>query len=253
MLGFVAGCRMSALLHFDQEFIRSLPQDPFTAILTIVRASRRMLSEGADSLEAGAPQSERLYEIAQETCAIFTSYLQREGFAIVVPQLTRETYELGKKEMADKIQQVRRFLDKLQIDIEGQDHLGRFEQLTRESWALQEEEVRYEFPDEKLTRIRASLDRIRTLVLAASLPPAHAGRLVKRINALQVNLRATTSDLSPFWGFVAEAYLVVRSPAPEVRSIAAAMEDLISIVWSVQAKAFGLSEDLPAPFLSQRT
>lgn len=62
-----------------------------------------------------------------------------------------------------------------------------------------------------------------------------------------------TYDLSLFWGFVVEMSLVFRPPSKDARLLAPRMKELIAMVWSAQAQAFGLPPNAPFGLLGQGT
>jgi hypothetical protein len=141
-------------------------------------------------------------------------------------------------------------MNTLQTNIEQQRRVGRFEQLRQTAEALMGPPIRCEFSDKELACLQDTLHRLGEMIAARSeLDPRYAKRLVQQIERLRNEFRAITYDLSLFWGFVAEASLVLCSARKDVRELVAEIQRLIAIVWPVQAKALGRPAHTPFAFI----
>jgi hypothetical protein len=237
-------------LLLSRRLVDSLSIDPFDAITVIIAEARHALSTVPELRGDKTYQERRQYEILQEASALLTVYLEREGFALRPPQLIADYSELNEQLRKETILRFLRFTNTLQTNIEQQKRVGRFEQLRQTAEALTGRQVRCEFSDEELACLQGTFHRLRdSMAVASDLDAVYAKRLVQRIERLRSEFRAMTYDLSLFWGFVAEASLVLCSAGKDVRELVAEIEKLIAIVWPVQAKALGRPANTPFAFI----
>jgi hypothetical protein len=237
-------------LLLSRRLVDSLSIDPYDAITVIIAEARHALSTVPEFRSDKTYQERRQYEILQEACALLTVYLEREGFAIRPPQLIADYSELNEQLRKETILQFLRFMNTLQTNIEQQRRVGRFEQLRQAAEALTGPPIRCEFSDKELACLQDTLHRLgETIAAGRELDPGYAKRLVQQIERLRSEFRAITYDLSPFWGFVAEASLVLCSARKDIRELVAEIEKLVAIVWPVQAKALGRPANTPFAFI----
>lgn len=240
-------------LFISHQFADSLPEDPFDGILAIIAAFRRALSVVPESASDTALQERKRYRIAQETCAFLSAYLKREGFAITVPQLAYG-YDKPAEEQRDAVAQVIQFVNKLETDITSQKHVGQPEYLQAAASAALGPALPLEFSEKDLRRIWTLLTEFReSIPISRDLEPAQKRRLLQRIDRLVGEFRQKTYDLSLFWGFVVEMSLLFHPRGEDGSVLAPRMKELMEIVWSAQAKAFGIPPHTPLRLLGQDT
>lgn len=240
-------------LFISRQLVDSLPEDPFGAILTIISEFRHVLATVAEVPGDEAFKDRKRYQIAQEVCALLSVFFKREGFALTPPQLP-DGHDGPAHEQKEAVAQVIQFVDKLESDIRAQETMSRWEYLQAVASAALGPALLIEFSEEDLCRIWAILASVRDLVyVSPHLEPAHRRRLLKRIDTLAGEFRRQTYDLSLFWGFVAETSLLFRPRSEDAPLLALKMKNLIQIVWSAQAKMFGLPPNTPLRPLGQDT
>ena len=238
-------------LFISRQLVDSLPEDPFGAILAIIADFRHALAMVAGLGGDAAFQDRKRYEIAQEACVLLSVYLKQEGFAITPPELPYE-HDGSAEEQKQAVAEVIQFMNSLGSDITVQQHVNRSEYLREAASAVLGPALSIEFSEEDLGRIGALLASLRDLVyISPHLESAHRRRLLKRIDALVGEFRRQTYDLTLFWGFVADMSLLFHPRSEDAPLLASRMKDLIRIVWSAQAKMFGLSPNIPLRLLGQ--
>ncbi len=145
-------------------------------------------------------------------------------------------------------------MNRLEIDIQAQRQLRRSENLEEAYATALGPALQIEFSSQDHHHLQGLLASLRDLVsIAPDIPAAHRRRLLKRIDRLMVELSREIHDLSLFWGFVTDMSLVFRAPNRDTALFAPKMKELMQIVWSAQAQAFGRPPNLPLRLLGQDT
>jgi hypothetical protein len=249
--GQAAEGRLDMFLLVSRQLVDSLPEDPFQAVLTIISEFRHAMSAVTEAGGDKALQDRKRYQIALEVCSLLSVYLKREGFNLTPPQCPYE-YGQSAEEQRRVTLDVVHFVNELASDIQAQRRLGQSEFLEQAFDAALGPAVLIEFAEQELYRIWDLLASLRGLVsISPHLKPPHRRRLLQRIERLVGEFRQETHDVSLFWGFVVEMSLLFRPGSEDAYLLAPPMKELTRIVWSAQAKAFGLPPTTPFKLLGQ--
>ena len=233
-------------LFISRHFVDSLPEDPFAGILAIIAEFRSLMAAPQEVPRDTTFQRRRRYWIAQEACALLSTYLEREAFDIRPPQLSDEVSDSTDESLEAAVIEVAHFMNTLESDIKSQTSLGRSECLERVFGSALRPAIWVKFSGQDLHNIRRLLDLLREPIrVSPDLSQTQRCRLLGRIDRLAGELRPQMPDLSLFWGFVIEMSLLVRPPSEDVPLLAPKMKELFGVLWSAQARAFGLSPNTP--------
>lgn len=228
-------------MYFDEDFIRSLPDDPPSAILQIAKRYSRIMDEGN---AAGAP----IYELVKEMHAFLSVYLEAKGLPgdiefqgspLSLAQMTGDvTADTG---------HLLWFVNALAGEMHEEVTKRSSEQLQRSfRLMLGTEGFHYEFSEGDLHRIQQLVNELRDLISASdALGADHKRRVLGRLEKLQSELHKKVSDLSWFWGELIEASIAARIMGENAKPVVDRIREIVSVVWPVQARAFELPSDTP--------
>ena len=92
----------------------------------------------------------------------------------------------------------------------------------------------YEFSDQDYSRVQVLINELRDEINKSSLiTEDHKRRLLKRLEAMQVELHKKTSDIDRFWGFIGEAGITIRKFGEDMQPITNRVQELGRIVIAV--------------------
>ena len=104
----------------------------------------------------------------------------------------------------------------------------------------------YQFSDGDLKRIQTLINELREIISKTeALDEDHRSRLLKRLEKLQSELHKTVSDLDRFWGLLIEGSVVLKKIGENAKPIVDRIQEIVNIVWRVQARAEELPSNLP--------
>jgi len=99
----------------------------------------------------------------------------------------------------------------------------------------------YEFSDDDIAKIQSLINDLRSQVSNSNLfEENHRQRLLRRLERLQSELHKRLSDLDRFWGFCADASVMLRKFGEDAKPIVNRVRELADIVWESQARAEAL-------------
>src|SRR6185369_8573581 len=127
-----------------------------------------------------------------------------------------------------------RLRDQMRTELSGRYSRGYFETKTEEYIALFSRISVYEFSEPDFKRVHDLVRELRELIRASSLiTDDHKRRLLRRLEAMQVELHKKTSDIDRFWGFVGEAGIAMRKFGEDLAPISERVLELGGIVITV--------------------
>lgn len=101
----------------------------------------------------------------------------------------------------------------------------------------------YRFEEQQLNRIQVLVNELRNLINESKLlEPGHKSRLLRRLEALQAEIHATTTGFDKFWSFVGQAGIAIEKFGKNLEPITQRVRELTRIVITVIA----FTEGLPA-------
>jgi hypothetical protein len=127
-----------------------------------------------------------------------------------------------------------RLRDQVRTELSGRYSRGYFETKTEEYIALFSRISVYEFSEPDFKRVHDLVRELRELIRASSLiTDDHKRRLLRRLEAMQVELHKKTSDIDRFWGFIGEAGIAMRKFGEDLAPISERVLELGGIVITV--------------------
>ncbi len=109
-----------------------------------------------------------------------------------------------------------------------------FESKAEEYLALFARVSVYEFAEPEFKRVQDLINELRELIRGSSLiGDDHKRRLLRRLEAMNGELRRKTSDIDRFWGFLGEAGIAMRKFGQDLEPISTRVLELSGIVMSV--------------------
>jgi hypothetical protein len=127
-----------------------------------------------------------------------------------------------------------RLRDQVRTELSGRYSRGYFETKTEEYLALFSRISVYEFSEPDFKRVHDLVRELRELIRASSLiTDDHKRRLLRRLEAMQVELNKKTSDIDRFWGFIGEAGIAMRKFGEDLAPISERVLELGGIVITV--------------------
>jgi len=127
-----------------------------------------------------------------------------------------------------------RLRDQMRTELSGRYSRGYFETKTEEYIALFSRISVYEFSEPDFKRVHDLVRELRELIRASSLiTDDHKRRLLRRLEAMQVELHKKTSDIDRFWGFIGEAGIAMRKFGEDLAPISERVLELGGIVITV--------------------
>jgi hypothetical protein len=127
-----------------------------------------------------------------------------------------------------------RLRDQVRTELSGRYSRGYFETKTEEYIALFSRISVYEFSEPDFKRVHDLVRELRDLIRASSLiTDDHKRRLLRRLEAMQVELHKKTSDIDRFWGFIGEAGIAMRKFGEDLAPISERVLELGGIVITV--------------------
>ena len=223
-------------MHFDEEFLKSLPEEPFSAIRKICEKYSDVFSKLSDT-------STR-YPLIVEFYALIAAYSEANGLGINVPKVEGE-YPVDAKQAGD-------FVEHLQSETSREMGKSAFQRY-KDSFATGLGGVfHYEFSKGDLDNIQELLNKLRDLISESQeLGEDHKHRLLKKLERLQSELHKKVSDLDRFWGFFIDASIVVGLMGENAKPMVDVIKKIVGIIWPTQTRAYELPSDFPFKLLGQ--
>lgn len=220
-------------MYFDDEFIKTLPVEPFEAIEVICEKYSRLEKKSGPSVN-----------LAIETCALIHNYNDAYELKIEIPNIPDQG-SLSLNRFSEAISTLRHRSTK---DARGR----QLEHYKTEFGVKIGTKFHYEFSEGDLKKIQELLNQLRSLISdSTELDEDQRNRLLKRLEKLQSELHKKVSDLDRFWGFFIDASIVVRIMGENAKPMIEVIQKIVRIIWPTQTRAYELPSDLPFKLLGQ--
>jgi len=110
----------------------------------------------------------------------------------------------------------------------------------------------YQFSDGDLARIQELINELRHLLTdSEEFDANHKERLLKRLEALQSELRKKMSSLDKLWGLVGDAGIALGKFGREAKPLVERIREIAQITWRTQARSEELPSGTPLPLLKE--
>lgn len=124
--------------------------------------------------------------------------------------------------------------DATRTELAGRHSRSYFEVKTEEYLALFAKAQVYEFSEEEFKRVHLLANELRELIRNSSLiDEDHRRRLLRRLEAMQAELRKKTNDIDRFWGFLGEAAITMRKFGEDLQPVSQRVLELSRIIVDV--------------------
>lgn len=218
-------------MSFDDSFLNNLSDDPEEALRLILSAfnSYRMRRPASSSNAESHEGYVKAYYILRAFC-------EAHGFEVEPIEFSGET---NVKEMS----LVANAFDKVASGLLASQRKKRIAGYREKYQAQLIPGFGYTFSDGDLKRIQELINELRDLIASAEyFDDKHRARILKRLEKLQSELHKTVGDLDRFWGVIIDLSIVAKQVGDNARPLVKRMEEIMRIVWQVQARA----EELPS-------
>jgi len=223
---------------FDNSFLDSLPHDPEKAAYA--------MCVFFNDFEMNFKISEEeldVYDDYIEAFAALEAFVEATGLPFRMPELSDDRVS-NIATVRGVFSAVFDKLDKRIVDLSLADARERFR--TRFGTVFL-----YEFSDGDLARVQALLNELRDLITESQLFDAkHRDRILKKFEALQLELHKKVSSLDRFWGVIGDAGVVLGKFGKDAKPLVDRMREIAQIIWRTQARAEELPSGTPFPLLS---
>ena len=119
-------------------------------------------------------------------------------------------------------------------ELAGRHSRNYFETKTEEYMALFAKAQVYEFSEAEFKRVHDLANELRELIRGSSLiGEDHRRRLLRRLEAMQAELRKKTNDIDRFWGFLGEAAITMRKFGEDLQPVSDRVLELGRIIMGV--------------------
>ena len=224
---------------FDDEFLDTLPQDPYEAARVMVNL--------VILTDMGIASSEKIkhYDEYVEAFAALEAFIQANGLPFSLPEIK------GSKEpvlgrimaffngMGEKLEERKRNEKLLQARDKFQKRFGAI--------------FVYQFTDGDLKRIQTLINELRELITKSELFDAkHKERTLTKLEGLQKELHKKMSSLDKLWGLIGDAGIALGKFGKDAKPFVERIREIAMIAWRTQARAEELPSATPLPLLSNK-
>lgn len=228
-------------MYFDEEFLKSLPDDWTYAVQKIANKFENLMQINRNNRA-------KQYSIVQEVQLFLTVYCRKKELKYNVPKLTG-THPAN-------IVNVKNFIAKLCKD--SQKHINKQAEAQKLNHYKNVFEItlgdvfHFEFTEGDLERIQQLINELRDLISKTKeLKQKHKQRLLSKLNKLQSEFNKKMTDLDRALGFIIEASVVLRRVGENIKPLTDRIGELAGIVLSTQNRAYDLASNLPFKLLGQ--
>ena len=233
------------IILFEEEFLSSLPEEPMSALVAICghfnnfNISHKLRIDELDD-----------YDKYLEAYALIQSIVSALGIKtpVDIPILTNERIA-----NISIIQKFFSLLDKSAS--EEADKIITNNGLEKSRAVFDSffgKTIIYEFSDGDLDRIQEIINQLRKIVTKSkSIEDSHKSRLLKKLEKLQSELHKKVSDIDRFWGLMGDAGIAIGKFGKDAKPIFDRIQEILNIVWNVQARAAELQSGFVNKLLSE--
>lgn len=228
---------------FDEKYLKALPEEPLVAIMNIC-------STLIDFDAANSDHRDENYNNYLEMYALIKSFTEsfEIQMSIKIPVLTDVPI--------DNIKSILIFSNNLRTIVSKEAELIMTNTTVEKSRAIFDgyfgKATVYKFSDGDLKRIQELIDQLRDIITKSkNIEEEYRSRLLKKLEKLQSELHKKVSDLNQFWGLVGEAGVAIGKFGKDAQPFVARVQEIVRIVWNVQARAEELQSGIVNKLLSE--
>lgn len=208
---------------FPQKMLAHLPADNTEALLLLCGEFQRF--------DGHARQFPEHHDDYVESLGIL------RGFAMARQAELRDLPEIS-SQRHENISRITAYFTELRntirTELAGRHSRNYFEVKTEEYMALFGKAQVYEFSEEEFKRVHSLANELRDLIRSNSLiTEDHRRRLLRRLEAMQAELRRKTNDIDRFWGFLGEAAITMRKFGEDLQPVSERVMELSRIIVNV--------------------
>lgn len=229
-------------MYFDEEFLKSLPDDWPHAVEKIAQRFHSFM-------EIYNFDSVKYYSIVQEVQLLLQVFCRKHQLSQRrLPNLT------GTRKA--NIDNINKFIGYLLNDskkyIQQQTDAKRLKHYKNVFEIAIEDAFHYEFSEGDLDIIQNLINELRKLISTTKeLKEEHKRRLLSKLEKVQTELHKRVSDLDRFWGFCIDASIVAGLMGENAKPMFDLIKKIVDIVWPAQTRAYELPSSLPFKLLGQ--
>ncbi len=224
-------------LFFDDQFMKSLPDDQVKAGYEIARRFLQVHSSISLTEEL------KHYPHYLDALGLFQAFAQSYGLILQFPVM--------ESNLQNNVENIVKFFEKM--------HGSMAQELSKGSVASAKAKYLphfgktflYEFSEGDLKRIQEIINELRDLLTKSTLfEEGHKQRLLKRLERLQSELHKKATNLDRFWGLIGDAGVALGKFGNDAKPIVDRIRELVEIIWRTQARAEELPSASPFPQLT---
>jgi len=218
---------------FDDGFIARLPDNPQLAGKKICDAFEEF---HGSLIRAG--ETVKGYENYLKALAVLRAVVETRGIDLELPLISRDV-QVNIDKIVQFFRDTRGVFDHEFIDATSGEYKKVFERKFGTGFF-------YEFSDGDLKRIQVLIGELREIISKTKeLDEDHKSRLLKRLEKLQSELHKRVSDLDRFWGLLIDGSIVLTKVGENAKPIIDRIQEIVNIIWRVQARAEELPSNIP--------
>lgn len=232
---------------FDDNFLKSLPDDPILAADALCDEFSRFdakikkhTTEDAGGQQnvlavlSGVQANPEYHDQYVVALAAFQAYSESKDLSFDYPRLSTDK--------SVNIQAIRKFFFDTKLKLTA-DVANLTLARAKTKYSVYFGGVfAYEFSQGDLDRVQKLINMLREEINnATKLEIEHRQRLLKRLENLQGELHKRLSDLDRFWGLVGDAGVVLGKLGNDAKPIVERIKEITEIIWRTQSR----SEELP--------
>lgn len=218
---------------FDDTYLDTLPEDP-------ALAGKKICDDfhSWHSAMVGDKVQVEHYEEYLSALAIIQAYAESYGIELDYPKLSGD--------ITDNISRIEYFFNSIRSTFYQKFTEGVFERYKKLFDRKFGKVFLYQFSNGDLQRIQTLINELRQIITkTAEIEDEHRTRLLKRLEKLQSELHKSVSDLDRFWGLLIDGSIVLKKVGENAKPIVDRIQEIVNIVWRVQARAEELPSNLP--------
>jgi uncharacterized protein YoxC len=219
-------------MHFTDEFIQSLRDDPVSGTIALLDSTFQELR-----LENEEGWTEEDFGVLLETYALLVEVIESNLLPIKL------RYPLIGAGGSEQCAALYKYFNEVRGICVAEASKLRVASLRNRFRASLGTGFAYEFTQGDLERVQQLINNLREQIAGLTqLEKEHQQRLLRRLEKLQSELHKKVSDLDRFWGLIGDAGVVLGKLGNDAKPIVDRIREIADIVWQTQSRA----EELPS-------